>query len=367
MRRRFSALLLMAAFLGILAWPNTQAAAQSAGNPHPEEVHLVFVGDLMVGRTVNYLMTSHGLDAPFREAAPFLQDADLTVGNLEGPIVPLDKYTLPRHNSGTFNLTGNMESARALAGAGFDLLSVSNNHAYDSGQKGLQHTIEALRGAEITPFGLDDGVTQRAVVREVRGVKIAFLAYTELHNSPGTGVGYVRNNTADKARLAQDIARARAEADIVVVYWHWGAEYAVQPGSSQRALAQASADAGADLVVGMHPHVAQGMEVKVKGDRTTLVTYSLGNALFDQDWSLETQQGLALVCRVDKRGVKSGRFLPLYIPRTDTGFTMRIVDDLSGQDQLQRAAKSTPPELQWKVWFTALQKQPGVGIGYYRR
>jgi poly-gamma-glutamate synthesis protein (capsule biosynthesis protein) len=328
------------------------------------DVRILFVGDIMVGRHVNELMAGN-FEAPFKNVTGFLQSPDLTVGNLEGPLVATANIPKPVPNS--FNLTGDTRAAKTLAKMGFDVLSVSNNHAFDAGASGLKTTIEAVRGAGIGVIGVDAAGKQEVVVKEVRGLKIAFLAFADFLNIPGTGISYIRINVAaDRARVASEIAVARKSADIVVVFWHWGPEYAVQPSSGQRQMAQISADAGADLVIGAHPHVAQGMELKPASGRSSLVVYSLGNALFDQYFSQEVRQGLALECRVDRNGVKSARFIPLENRKDASGYTMNVADDAVGQFAIQRAAKSTPADLQWKAIWSYQQAQPGLAIAYRR-
>ncbi|HKP53822.1 MAG TPA: CapA family protein [Chloroflexia bacterium] len=328
------------------------------------DVRVLFVGDIMVGRHVHELMAGN-FERPFKYVTGFLQAPDLTVGNLEGPLVATAKIPRPVPNS--FNLTGDTRAAKTLAKVGFDVLSVSNNHAFDAGASGLASTIEAVKSAGIGVIGADNTGKQTPVVKEVRGLKIAFLAFADFLNIPGTGVTYIRiNNAGDRDRVAREIALARKSADIVVVFWHWGPEYAVQPSSGQKQMAQLSADAGADLVIGSHPHVAQGMELKSKSGRSSLVVYSLGNALFDQYFSQEVRQGLALECYVDKNGVKSARFIALENRKESTGYTMNVADDAVGQFAIQRAAKSTPAELQWKSLWSSQQVQPGLAIAYRR-
>jgi hypothetical protein len=362
MKRLFSVSLLIALLVATFSY--VPAPAAPTGVNALGDVRILFVGDIMVGRHVNELMAGN-FERPFKYVTSFLQAPDLTVGNLEGPLVATAKIPRPVPNS--FNLTGDTRAAKTLAKVGFDVLSVSNNHAFDAGASGLASTIEAVQGAGIGVIGADKAGKQTPVIKEVRGLKIAFLAFADFLNIPGTGVTYIRiNNAGDRARVAAEIALARKSVDIVVVFWHWGPEYAIQPSSGQKQMAQVSSDAGADLVIGSHPHVAQGMELKSKGGRSSIVVYSLGNALFDQYFSQEVRQGLALECYVDKNGVKSARFIPLENRKESTGYTMNVADDSVGQFAIQRAAKSTSADLQWKTLWSSQQSQPGLAIAYRR-
>jgi poly-gamma-glutamate capsule biosynthesis protein CapA/YwtB (metallophosphatase superfamily) len=333
------------------------------------EARLVFVGDLMMGRYVNSYMAKSGFDAPFKNITPYISSADLAIGNLEGPIVPTNVIPIPPASPNLLNLTGNQKVAPALARAGFDLLSLANNHAYDDKTQGITYTAAALRRAGMTPFGIDSGAGQQPVIKEVHGLKLAFLGYTTILNIPGaTGVGYVNVNLpATTATMTAEIKAAKTKADLVIVMMHWGTEYAVQPNASQRALAKMLVDAGADLVVGAHPHVAQGMELQTHDGHSIPVIYSLGNALFDQESKLDTRQGLSLQCIVDKNGVKSARLIPLEIIRDRTGYVMNVQDNAAGQFAVQRAAQSTTDNtLKWQALWDASQPSPGLALAYRR-
>src|SRR5437773_722825 len=108
------------------------------------EARLLFVGDLMMGRYVGSGMSAYGYDKPFAGVKSLLSSADIAVGNLEGPIVPTGTFTIPRPYPNLLNLTGNSRAAGGLQRAGFDLLSVANNHSYDSGLAGLRATADTL-------------------------------------------------------------------------------------------------------------------------------------------------------------------------------------------------------------------------------
>ncbi len=337
--------------------------------PNGGEARLVFVGDLMMGRYVNMAMSRGGFDAPFKNITPYISSADLAIGNLEGPIVPPNVIPIPPASPNQLNLTGNQKAAPALARAGFDILSLANNHAFDDRAVGIAYTAAVLRRSGISPLGLNSGRGQQAVIKQVQGLRIAFLGYTDVLNIPGTtGIGYVNPySPAGTAKVAREVAAAKKNADLVVVMMHWGTEYAVQPDAGQRALAKVLVDAGADLVVGAHPHVAQGMELLTRDGHSVPVIYSLGNALFDQEARPETRDGLSLECTVDKDGVKSARLIPLEITSANTGYVMNLDDNAAGQFALQRAAQSTTdPDLKWSALWDASQPSPGLALAYRR-
>ncbi|MBK6769539.1 MAG: CapA family protein [Ardenticatenales bacterium] len=370
------------------------ASASDAPFPSPrtDEARLLFLGDVMLGRYVGAAITAHGADAPFDRARTWLSAADVTVANLEGPLVPPGALAVPPPSPGLLNLTGSTASAGALARAGFDVLSVANNHSLDAGEPGLRHTRRALTGVGIAPVGLraggadgvgvDGAVGQMPVIEDVRGIRIAFLAYTLVLNPTtppsraAAAIAYIDPAVpADIARAASEVKRARsgsaaavdadadadANADLVAVVLHWGIEYAARPSAGQQRIARALAAAGADLVVGAHPHVVQGVEaLGVVGAldveplrhaplsgappqpataRPTIVAYSLGNALFDQGGDAATRRGAALEVGVDSGGVRWARLIPLAIESRPNGYAMRPLDDPEGQYTARRATR----------------------------
>lgn len=370
----------LASLFVLIATPFAYSQKTASGDvaANASEVHIVFVGDIMVGRYVGTMLQARGYDAPFGDVKAYLQEADLTVGNLEGPVVPPGTRGVPAPSPNELNLTGSSRVVPVLQQTGFDLLSVSNNHSLDAGPTGLNSTLAALRASGIGALGATDkNGSQSPVVREVRGLKIAFLAYTSIrpnrlgeaamHNpaSP-VGIAYVNpGNTVDKDRFAREITAAKSQAAVVVVVMHWGTEYASQPDAGQKELSILASSAGADLVVGMHPHVAQGLQVEPQGTskRPSVVAYSLGNALFDQVANAQTRQGLALDCRISSAGVRSARLVPLEI-QAGGSYKMRVADDASGQPTITRAALSTPANLQWRALWDAAQAASGLGIAY---
>ena len=247
-------------------------------------VEILAVGDVMTGRGL--------ADTPdlFGQVSGTLQSADLTIGNLEGAIsaapVPADSVWLHLP----------LNTPAALSDAGFDLLGVANNHALDAGRAGLAETQRLLRAA-----GLEPVEATQAVVREIDGLRFAFLAWNDL-------------GAPDHDALLTAVREARADADIVVVLVHWGREYQRHPSLPQRDLARELLDAGADVVVGAHPHVVQDVQIvqpATASDRTRLIAFSLGNFAFDQGWD-DTGQGLGLRLLFDAGGLRAAQALPLW-------------------------------------------------------
>lgn len=247
-------------------------------------VEVIAVGDVMPGRG---LADKPGL---FDQVQEVLRGADLAVGNLEGTLGEATPSSLKPV------LSIPVEAAATLAGAGFDLLSVANNHALDAGLGGQAETLRILGAAGLQPLE-----SNKPVVMEVKGVKLAFLAGNEVPHTGG-------------AALLEAVAQVRPQVDAVIVLVHWGVEYQRHPNAAQRHLGSALVEAGADLVLGAHPHVAQDLDVRQPagpGGRASLVAYSLGNFAFDQGWE-DTGTGLALRLLIDREGLRAAQILPLH-------------------------------------------------------
>ncbi|MBM3281555.1 MAG: CapA family protein [Candidatus Harrisonbacteria bacterium] len=273
------------------------------------EVTMVAVGDVMLSRTVGKRMQQYGYDYPFRKTESFLRGADITFGNLETSITPGEPVR-PYEMS----FRADLEAAEALQEAGFSILSLANNHVPNFGKKGLLDTFEALYkvGIEYVGAGRNSEEANRPVIITTKGIRFAFLAYNDPDVVPQVyEAGRVRAGTAFMRieKMQEAVRAARVQADIVIVSMHSGREYEEKPNKSQTEFARSAIDAGAEMVIGHHPHVVQTME-QYKGK---YIFYSLGNFVFDQMWSFETRAGLALKIFFTKKGVKKIDFYPTMI------------------------------------------------------
>jgi poly-gamma-glutamate capsule biosynthesis protein CapA/YwtB (metallophosphatase superfamily) len=267
----------------------------AAGRP-PEVTTLSIVGDVMLARRVGRSVAADPR-APFRPLARRLSRAEITVGNLESTL----------STAGTATQGGDSFGAtpRVLAGpasAGFDLVSLANNHVGDYGDRALRQTLDRLRSADLPYVGAGRTLAEarRPVVLARDGVRVGFLATDSIGETPAAtsrraGTNRLdmppRTGPLDRAalrRITGDIRRLKRRVDVVVVVPHWGTQYTHRPEPSQRTAAAAFARAGADLVVGGHPHWVQGWE-RV-GSST--VVHSLGNFVFDMDFSTKTREGV---------------------------------------------------------------------------
>jgi poly-gamma-glutamate capsule biosynthesis protein CapA/YwtB (metallophosphatase superfamily) len=265
---------------------------------------LALVGDVMLGRGVAQALDGDW-GAAFVEVRPWLAEADLAFANLESPLTtvpflpfvpptggddpPLSALSIGGDEGGVCDLRAPPEAVVALDDAGFDVVSLANNHAFDAGETGARETVNILRAVGIVPL-----VSQ----------EVGTLVNWEAGTSPGWSPVYQSANLPIYHLLAFDdsvtpldveaaveaVAAAAKQADLVLVSVHWGGEYQAAPSSRQRAIAGALAGAGAGLIVGHGPHVLQRVEW-VGG---ALVAYSLGNFLFDQPYPADCRWGAIL-------------------------------------------------------------------------
>lgn len=259
---------------------------------------------------------------PFRRIKDATGSADITFGNLEGPI------SARGENQGSiYSFRADPRALEGLKSAGFDVLSLANNHIMDWGPEALEDTVRLLKEKEIASVGAGKNYDEanKSAIIEIQGgpsrsfgttlasLRVAFLAYTNLYPE-GLVASEDRPGVSD-ARLENILARigeARKEADFVVISFHWGDEYQTTSNVAQRETAHALVDAGADLVIGHHPHVAQEVEKYKDG----WIAYSLGNFVFDQDFSEETMQGLMLRVFVENGKVSRVEEVPIRILET---------------------------------------------------
>ena len=222
----------------------------------------------------------------YRIVKQYLSTSDFTIGNLETVVAGKEKrYSgYPLFNSPD-------EYINALKNAGFDLLFTANNHALDRGEYGILRTIEIIKGNKINYEGTFVSQMDRDSIRiiDIKGIKVAFLAYA--YGTNGNIVPKDRPyliNRIDFNLIRKDIQRARRKnADIVVVYLHFGTEYKREPDKYQKVVVDSTIKYGADIIIGSHPHVIEPMKMFKTNNGSLdsgLVAYSLGNFFSNQRW-----------------------------------------------------------------------------------
>ena len=254
-------------------------------NPLPDPfVHLAAVGDIMLDRSLGNAIRNGNPGFPFEFVKDELGSADVTIGNLESSIGGFGEAA-----NKAYAFQAPSEAVRSLADAGFDLLSLANNHAMDYGQEPLLQGIRLLQVGGIEPVGAGANAREARspVFIDSRGIRLAFLSYVDV---PVEGSGFDTKswaagstspgvNWADPGNIALDVRDAKANADSVIVLLHSGYEYVEQPSPEQSSAAHAAIDAGANLVIGHHSHILQGIHFYKSG----VIAYGLGNFAFDID------------------------------------------------------------------------------------
>ncbi|HEY0378589.1 MAG TPA: CapA family protein [Pyrinomonadaceae bacterium] len=282
-------------------------------------IELVAVGDVLLDRGVARRIEREGTARVFAGVEDALAGADVTFGNLENPLA-----SRCRRSRKKISFQARPTYADALVDAGFDLLSLANNHTLDCGKVGLLETIDHLKARGLSPAGAGRtlAAAEAPTILSVKGIKIAFVAFTDVEPESGAGRDVWRGVArASMLALSRAVVAARERADVVVVSLHWGIEYASRPSGRQRELAQAAVAAGADLVLGHHPHTSQGLEVftqKVAAvKRRALVAYSLGNFVFDSPPSLGRRvvESFVLRCKLGRSGLVSAEVRPVFIEK----------------------------------------------------
>jgi len=277
------------------------------------EIVINAVGDVMLAGKWATAIRTNGYDSPFRRIATELKSGDITIANLESPIARGgSEFTGKR-----FRFRAEPELAGALKGSGINLVTLANNHTMDFGGQALMETIQNLGNAGIVWIGAGANLAEarKMALYTIKGKKIAFLGYSLTRpveffagrNRPGTAPGFEKI-------FVEDIRRARQEANHVIVSFHWGAEGMSEIQPYQRTVAHRAIDAGADVIIGHHPHVLRGIERYKAG----IVFYSLGNFTFA---SKGTSADAGVMVRLHfSEGVREAELLPLDILHRRVGF-----------------------------------------------
>lgn len=286
---------------------NSEIKAEKQSETKP--VSIIFVGDVMLSRNVDAKIKKYkDYNYPYKNVKDYLQTGDIVFGNLETALTPGKAI---QTNQMTFR--ADPENALALKENGFDILSLANNHTPNFGEKGLKDTINSLEKADIKYVGAgNDSLAKAPATSTINGLKFAFLAYNSPDVVPSTyqaGATRYGTNFIDITKMQEAVKKSKTDSDFVIVSMHAGVEYKNTPNQYQTTFARKAIDAGADLVVGHHPHVIQTVE-KYKNK---YIIYSLGNFIFDQMWSQNTKEGVMAKITFDKSGIINTEFKPIII------------------------------------------------------
>ena len=273
------------------------ASKQLQAKPTATEATFIAVGDIMLSRSVAAQMYKNGKDGkfPFRKLEAELLSTDFNFGNLESPFSGTEDFD----PTGGFAFNAPPTARDGLTHYNFNVLNLANNHLLDQGPEAVPYTINFLKQGGLQPIGAGNTLDEawQGAVQEANGIKIAFIGASYASENDG---GAARNNFVarieDIGNLQTSIEKLKTQSDFIVVTMHAGEEYTRVPNQTQIDFARTAIDYGADVVIGAHPHWIQPVE-QYKGK---YIFYSLGNFIFDQEWSRDTKEGLMLKITLTK-------------------------------------------------------------------
>lgn len=276
------------------------------------QVKILAMGDMIFHQPIvkNYRSNdSYDFTPIFNNISSDINEADLAIANFEGSVNSNRKLS----GFPLFNFP--KETIYSLKNVGFDLLSTANNHALDTGLDGIAETISHINESGMKNFGTlaEDG--DKGIIVEKNGIKIGLISFTDTLNGMDSlmrGKKYSVNTFAQDVK--SDIQNLKDNSDIVIVYPHWGNEYQLVPNDRQIYLKTILQEAGADIILGSHPHVLQKYEVEDKNNKKYFTIFSMGNALSNQR-----------VENLKKSGVDTGALIKLVIEK----------DNISGETKLK--------------------------------
>jgi len=257
---------------------------------HEEVKTILITGDIMLDRGVENLINQNSIYYPFQKISQFLRGVDIVFGNLEGPVV----NNPPEFSANSLRFAFNPEVIEGASWSNFNLFSLANNHILDMEKDGLEKTKDWLRKYQINFVGNPLSGSSDNLDSSFSKDNITFLAFNQIFPFM-----VKEEEIIETVKLVKSLNPDK----FLIVSLHWGEEYQLVSSSAQQKLAHQTIEAGADLIIGHHPHVVQNIEMY----QGKLIFYSLGNFIFDQYFSLDAQQGLAvgleiysdrLICRL---------------------------------------------------------------------
>ncbi|HIJ81711.1 MAG TPA: CapA family protein [Desulfuromonadales bacterium] len=303
-----------------------QLAAQSAV---AAEIVINAAGDIMLAGRWAPVLKRKGFGSSFDGVRKELSGADISLANLEFPLANRGTEFLTKK----FRFKGEPDVAVALREAGFNLVTLANNHSMDFGGVALKETLRHLESAGIAWIGAGENLDEarKMALYTLKGKKIAFLGYSLTQpveffadtDRPGTTPGY------EKLVIA-DVASARRQADVVIVTFHWGKEADVTVQNYQKIIARKAVDAGADVIIGHHPHILQGIERY----RNSLIFYSLGNFVFASKSVTADVSALVRLRFDDSR--RRAEIIPLDVLHRRVGFQPKVLYGERGNEVIGR-------------------------------
>lgn len=255
--------------------------------PPQDPIQLFFVGDIMLDRTIRKDGELYGYNKLFSCLEKDFSTYDRVIGNLEGTITNFTSVSRDAsyESPESFRFTFDIKAVETLKDLGLTTVSLGNNHIKDFGNEGIQQTISNINELEINYFGDPRKESVKYFIDTIHDTKIAFIPYNQFFGT--------------KEQVFEDLKTTQDISDIQIIFAHWGDEY-TPARSDIKILAHQFADAGADLIIGAHPHVIQEKEVY----KNVPIYYSLGNFIFDQYWEESVREGLGVQVEIKNKKIK---------------------------------------------------------------
>ncbi|MGJ9382836.1 CapA family protein [Salipaludibacillus sp. CF4.18] len=321
------------------------------------EYRMSMVGDMMLGRHVHdsTIQSGESIDQVFKYVTPFFEESDYVTGNFESPILNVadEEVASAMDDAELYNKDIHLYSEpwaiNALESAGFDSVTLANNHALDFGDLSLGETLRHFADSSVKTLGIGDAINITEEEAEAGAIDAADVSYFDINENTRVGIigftdvmvqGFSAKDyvggvfTKEEITVLQDrLINAKLPeeeggggADIMIVHSHWGDEYQVSYNDRQVELAQYMTNYGADIIIGHHSHVLEPITVvesNLDAGHKAIVMNSMGNFVFDQGWSRTKESALAQLDFLDD-GSKQLSFVPLRIeeaqPRETSGF-----------------------------------------------
>lgn len=268
-----------------------------------------FVGDIMLGRSIKTKSELNNYEGIFKDVSYLWKDSQYVSGNVESAL--LDNPDDFEKSDKEIHLYAETKVAKLLKNEGFTMANLSNNHLGDFGRDGVISTINAVKSAGLNYVGAGKNIDDAATydIQEVNGIKVATLSISDIvpkdFSANRTEAGILSTMYPSYNKLVYE---ASQEADLVVVNLHWGIEYGVDESETQEKIGKALIDAGADIIIGSHPHVLQPIQTYKDG----IIFYSMGNFVFDQGWS-RTKDSMVLNYYINENGEGTFEVVPVRV------------------------------------------------------
>ncbi|MDG4846979.1 CapA family protein [Peribacillus frigoritolerans] len=332
--------------LVITTWMGRAEEVKTVATKSDQPLTMTMVGDVMMGRYVEEVTEKHGYEYLFRYMKPYFTNSDYVSGNYEHTALK-EEVSNYKGADTPIRLNSNTSGVAAVKDAGFSVVSLANNHMMDYEEQGLLDTIDEFKSADMHYVGVGSNTAEAKNsidYADVNGVRVATLGFTDVYGkdavSKSNKAGLLNSNPD---LLFEMIGKARdakqGNADLVVVNMHWGQEYSTSTTDRQKDLAKAIIDAGADIIIGHHPHVLQSFDVYKDG----IIFYSLGNFIFDQGWT-RTKDSAMVQYHLANDGKATIDVVPLQIEEATPRPATSSIDKSRVYRQL---TKETSEKVQW--------------------